>query len=104
MSKIELEIPIPQVPGAYVEYEADGDQVKFTLFFAGIQLASDTFKATAANAEGFSYAKHEKTFDAGIKVNLTFEVWIRWNDKKIVLVILYKSPLGKGKKEVWGDF
>ena len=99
MSKID--VPIPQAPGAHVEYEVDGDRIQTTLFFADIKIASETFEATAANEQGFGYAKYEKK---ELGFDFTFEIWIRWQDRKIVLVVLYNSPIGKGKKEAWGDF
>ncbi|WP_339787102.1 hypothetical protein NSQ38_03345 [Paenibacillus sp. FSL R7-0313] len=101
-----ISLDISHLPSPEVKYEVDGDQVKATLLFAGQEIASDVFQITGANAEGFSYAKHEKTFDAIVQVRLTFEIWIRWNDRKVVLVVLYRAPdpIGRGKKEVWGDF
>ncbi|WP_025684550.1 hypothetical protein [Paenibacillus maysiensis] len=107
MPTISLNVPIPQVPGAYIEYEASDDDntVKSTLYFAGIELGRDTFRIEDANAEGFSYAKHKKEYPHVAK--LTFEVWIRWNERAIVLVLLYKSLLpggGSGKTEVWGEW
>lgn len=101
MSKIEIEIPIPNAPGARVDYEVEGDQIKSTLYYLGIEVGSETFKLTEANEEGFGYARYEKN---GPGLKLTFEIWIRWKESKIVLVVLYKTPFGKGKKEVWGDF
>ncbi|MEK4732325.1 hypothetical protein [Paenibacillus sp. FSL L8-0641] len=103
----KIDIPIPEVPGAsaLVEYETDENKVECTISIAGHEIAKQTIEATAANEEGFGFFKAgESRKLGGSKFELTFEFWVRWKEQKVVFILLYTSPIGKGKIVKWGDF
>lgn len=102
-----IKIPIPGIPGLYVEVDMkpvdDGYEAKATLYYLGINLGSEAHESVHPNAGPYSYMRRD--FNGPI-VSGFAELWIRWNDKKLVFIAEGREKFTNDSfhKEKWVDF
>ncbi|MCU4781468.1 hypothetical protein OCF57_22025 [Bacillus cereus] len=96
-------MPRVDIPGtdASVDFEVEEDRVTATSYYAGIKLGSKTLAITEANEEGFGYYAERTEFGIG---RAKVEVWVRWAERKIVLVCVLHIGGTRTQKEKWIDF
>ncbi|PHC37068.1 hypothetical protein COF01_15420 [Bacillus pseudomycoides] len=86
--------------GAKVDFEGDENRVKATYYYEGHRLGSDTFDIKDAIDGKFGYQKKEYELQIG---RVEVEFWIRWLERKVVLVLITHFGGHRSQKEVWAD-
>ncbi|MEK3684902.1 hypothetical protein [Paenibacillus sp. FSL R10-2736] len=97
MPKVDVDIGVPGIREIYVEFEGDDEEVKASLFVLGHKIGDRRIGIDPARQDGYSYYSEEENAPGNVQLKL--EVWVHWATRVLTLVVLYKSPLGKGKKE-----
>ncbi|PED36879.1 hypothetical protein CON24_17215 [Bacillus cereus] len=93
-------MPSLELEGARVDFEGDEEKVKATYYYDGIRLGSDTFDIKDAIDGKFGYHKTEYDYQLG---KVEEEFWIRWLERKVVLVLITHFGGVRSQKEVWAD-
>ncbi|ADM70874.1 hypothetical protein GMA19_03068 [Paenibacillus polymyxa E681] len=93
----KVDVGISGVPGVYVEFDADEKEVNASLFALGQKIGDEKISIDAIRDDGYSF--YGKEFNAPANIQLKYEVWVHWATRVLTLVVLYKTPVGKGKKE-----
>ncbi|MDY0951696.1 hypothetical protein SOM37_22835 [Bacillus thuringiensis] len=93
-------MPSLELAGAKVDFEGNEERVKATYYYEGIKLGSDTFDIKDAIDGKFGYQKKEYDFQVG---RAEVEFWVRWLERKVVLVLITHIGGRRSQKDVWAD-
>ncbi|MBG9713126.1 hypothetical protein [Bacillus cereus] len=94
-------MPSIEKAGAKVDFEGDENRITATYYYEGIKLGSDTFDIKDAIDGKFGYVKKEYETHVG---RAEIEFWIRWLERKVVLVLITHFLGHREQQEVWADF
>ncbi|EMA7399380.1 TPA: hypothetical protein QC285_003691 [Bacillus cereus] len=83
-------LEIPNIDRTYVDFDANDDKVKGTIYYQGEEVDSIILESKDANEEGISSYK-KIVLDNPIKKE-GLELWIHWPERRLRLV--YKNYRG----------
>lgn len=98
-------MPRVYIPGtpANVDFDVEEDRVTGTLYFGDMELGSETLAITEANEEGLGY--YMRRFNLPLNAGRgKLELWVRWAERKIVLVLVTHVGGNREQQEKWIDF